>query len=60
MPPTERKTSFVGRWLDIMRPAYDGLPAGDDASRKQALEKASILVSLQNLMTFPFTPQRRA
>lgn len=53
-PDLNEKTSFVGRWLDIMRPAYDGLPAGDDASRKQALEKASILVSLQNLMTFPF------
>ena len=53
-PDLNEKTSFVGRWLAIMRPAYDGLPAGDDASRKQALEKASILVSLQNLMTFPF------
>ncbi len=53
-PDLNEKSSFVGRWLDIMRPAYDGLPAGDDASRKQALEKASILVSLQNLMTFPF------
>ncbi|ARU02186.1 carbonic anhydrase [Yoonia vestfoldensis] len=53
-PDLNEKSSFVGRWLDIMRPAYDGLPAGDDSSRKQALEKASILVSLQNLMTFPF------
>jgi carbonic anhydrase len=53
-PELNEQTSFVGRWLDIMRPAYKGLPAGDDASRKTALEKASILVSLQNLMTFPF------
>lgn len=53
-PELEEQTSFVGRWLDIMRPAYQDLPAGDDASRKTALEKAAILVSLQNLMTFPF------
>ncbi|WP_019953524.1 carbonic anhydrase [Yoonia vestfoldensis] len=53
-PELNEQTSFVGRWLDIMRPAYHALPAGDDASRKTALEKASILVSLQNLMTFPF------
>ncbi len=53
-PELEEQTSFVGRWLDIMRPAYRSLPAGDDASRKTALEKSSILVSLQNLMTFPF------
>lgn len=53
-PELEEQTSFVGRWLDIMRPAYQDLPAGDDASRKTALEKAAILVSLQNLVTFPF------
>lgn len=53
-PELEEQTSFVGRWLDIMRPGYETLPPGDDASRKTALEKASILISLQNLMTFPF------
>lgn len=53
-PDLEEQTSFIGRWLDIMRPAYDDLPDGDDATRKTALEKAAILVSLGNLMTFPF------
>jgi carbonic anhydrase len=53
-PELDEQTSFVGRWLDILRPGYAALPAGDDPTRKRALEKASILISLQNLMTFPF------
>lgn len=53
-PELEEKSSFVGRWMDILRPGFDRLPAGDDAARKQALEKEAILVSLANLMSFPF------
>tara|TARA_R110002051_G_scaffold1008_12_gene5076 strand:+ start:27530 stop:28177 length:648 start_codon:yes stop_codon:yes gene_type:complete len=53
-PELEEKSSFVGRWMDILRPGFDRLPAGDDAARKQALEKEAILVSLTNLMSFPF------
>lgn len=53
-PELEEKSSFVGRWMDILRPAYDKLPEGDDEHRLNALEKSAILVSLENLMTFPF------
>lgn len=53
-PHLEESSSFIGRWMDILRPGYDTLPKGDDATRKRALEKAAILVSLENLMTFPF------
>nr|WP_249218936.1 carbonic anhydrase [Loktanella sp. SALINAS62] len=53
-PALDEKTSFVGRWMDILRPGYDRLPAGDDATRKRALEKEAVLISLENLMTFPF------
>ncbi len=53
-PELEEKSSFVGRWMDILRPGFDRLPAGDDAAGKQALEKEAILVSLENLMSFPF------
>ena len=53
-PELEETSSFVGRWMDILRPGYDKLPAGDDATRKRALEKGAVLVSLENLMTFPF------
>ncbi len=53
-PALEDPDSFVGRWVDILRPGYDALPDGDDETRKRALEKASIVVSLENLMGFPF------
>jgi carbonic anhydrase len=56
-PELEDETSFVGRWLDIMRPGYEALPVGDDTTRKRALEKSSILISLHNLMTFPFVKE---
>ncbi len=53
-PELEASTSFVGRWMDILRPGFESLPDGDEPTRKRALEKASVLISLENLMTFPF------
>ncbi|TNC64511.1 carbonic anhydrase [Rubellimicrobium roseum] len=53
-PELLEATSFVGRWMDILRPGYEALPPGGDAERVQALEKLSVKVSLDNLMTFPF------
>ena len=53
-PALNEPSSFVGRWMDILRPGFERLPQGDDDTRKRALEKASVIVSLENLMTFPF------
>ncbi|WP_373635766.1 carbonic anhydrase [Yoonia sp. SS1-5] len=53
-PHLEESASFIGRWMDILRPGFEDLPQGDDATRKRALEKASVLISLENLMSFPF------
>ena len=53
-PELEEKSSFVGRWLDILRPGYQSLDPGlqgDDALR--ALERQAVLVSLENLLSFP-------
>ena len=52
-PELEAKDSYVGRWMDILRPKYADLPSGTDAERMQQLEKDSVVVSLHNLMTFP-------
>lgn len=52
-------SSFVGSWLRILEPAYHAL-AGldlDRAGRIAALEKQAILISLHNLMTFPFVAE---
>lgn len=54
-PELEEKTSFVGRWMDILRPAYDRVTGiEDDAARLTALEKEGVLTSMENLMSFPF------
>ena len=53
-PELEDKSSFVGRWMDILRPGYDRVRDLPETQRVEALEKEAVLVSLANLMTFPF------
>ena len=54
-PNLEAKDSFVGRWMDILRPKYELVSdISDLAEQAQQLEKYSVITSLENLMTFPF------
>ena len=54
-PELEGNSSFLGRWMDILRPGYDRLdPAAEAPIQVAALERQAVVVSLQNLMTFPF------
>jgi carbonic anhydrase len=54
-PELERETSFVGKWLGILRPGFERVAAvPDEAERITALERESVIISLENLMTFPF------
>lgn len=54
-PELEEKSSFVGRWMDLLRPGYERVKeSGDYETQRKALEKEAVLVSLENLMTFPF------
>lgn len=53
-PELEEKSSFVGRWMDILRPSFEELPEGDDAERVRLLEQNSVVTSMRNLMTFPY------
>lgn len=53
-PELEMKSSFVGRWMDILRPGYDRVTLTKPEDPLRALEKEAVLVSLENLMTFPF------
>jgi carbonic anhydrase len=53
-PALEEKSSFVGRWMDILRPGFDRVAHLPEPDRVAALEKQAVLVSLENLMTFPF------
>lgn len=57
-PELEEKTSFIGRWMDILRSRYDYVADIDDAQDKaRAFEKMATLTSLDNLMTFPFVAE---
>ena len=56
-PALEEKSSFVGRWMDILRPGFERVKDLPEADRPRALEKEAVLISLENLMTFPFVRQ---
>lgn len=54
-PELESKDSMVGRWLDVLRPGYERVAGlSDPEAQKRALERQTVLVSLENLQTFPF------
>jgi len=57
-PHLAEKTSFIGRWMDILKPGYDRVKdMEDEAARRTALEKEAVLVSLANLEGFPFVAE---
>jgi len=54
-PELEATTSYVGRWMDILRPGFELVrDIENEARQRSALERQSVVVSLDNLMTFPF------
>ena len=57
-PALEAEDSFVGRWMDVLRPAYaDVVGIEDRADRLEAFEKRGVLASLENLRTFPYVAE---
>lgn len=52
-PELEAKESFVGRWMDILRPGYERVKDQTEGNLR-ALEMETVVVSIRNLMTFPF------
>ncbi|WP_298915812.1 carbonic anhydrase [uncultured Roseobacter sp.] len=58
-PELEQKHSFVGRWMDILKPKYELVSAEPDLETQvRQLEKHAVLTSLENLMSFPFIQSR--
>ncbi|MBD3788320.1 MAG: carbonic anhydrase [Sphingomonadales bacterium] len=53
-PELEEKTSFVGTWLNLLRPGFERVKDVPEAERVRALEHEAIVISLENLLTFPF------
>ncbi len=49
------ESDFIGKWMSQIAPAADAIgPHRDDEDYLHKLEFASVELSLQNLMTFPF------
>jgi carbonic anhydrase len=53
-PELEERSSFVGRWMDILRPGFEKVAGLPNEAILPALEKQAVLTSLENLLTFPF------
>ncbi len=57
-PDLDEKSSFVGRWMDILRPGFDRIDQSQDETEQlRALEREAVIVSLENLLTFPFVTE---
>ena len=57
-PELQEQTSFLGQWLEALRPGYEAVQEiEDEAQRIPAMERAAVTVSLRNLTTFPFVTQ---
>ena len=56
-----RKTIFINKWLNILKPAFQKVLKNNenisDQERINKLEKESILVSISNLIDFPFVKE---
>ena len=53
-PELNEKSSFVGRWMELLRPGFERLGGPEKDVDQADLEREGVLVSLENLMTFPF------
>ena len=57
-PELEENSSFVGRWMDILKPGYEKIDtSAPEEDQLRALEHQAVLTSLNNLMTFPFVKE---
>lgn len=58
-PDLEAETSYIGRWMDILRPGFERVKdIEDEATLIGALEREGVIVALENLLTFPFIRER--
>lgn len=53
-PELANESSFVGKWISLLKPGYEKLEGKECEITDRDLEKEAVVVSLNNLMTFPF------
>ena len=58
-PELDEDSSFIGRWMDILRPGFDRVKGkhGERAKALRELEHEAVRTSLGNLSTFPFVKE---
>ncbi len=56
-PGAPNSDSFVGHWLEVLAPSVEALRGLPRDQALLALEQQTVLVSLRNLMTFPFVSE---
>lgn len=57
-PELEDKNSFVGRWIDNLRPHFETVRDVEPGEPQyHAFEKQAVIASLENLETFPFVAE---
>ncbi len=54
---TEAKSNFVGTWVELLRPGFERLGGPEKPVDVADLEHQAVLVSLENLATFPFVKE---
>ena len=59
-PELEKPSSFVGRWVETLGPGFERLDKSQDHDAQlRALELQAVVVSLENLLSFPFVREAR-
>ena len=58
-PELEQDMSFIGRWMDILRPGFERIEGrhADPKAQLRELEHEAVRTSLRNLMSFPFVEE---
>jgi carbonic anhydrase len=58
-PDLEKPDSFVGSWLQMLKPKFDKVKdLSEGQEQEAAFERQAALTSVENLMTFPFVSER--
>lgn len=58
-PALEAPDSFVGRWMDLLKPKYPEVESIEDAEEQAlAFERKAVQTSIENLFSFPYVEAR--
>ena len=56
-PELEKQESFVGRWMDILKPKYEQVADLEGDAQERRMEQLAVQTSIENLFTYPFVAE---